>query len=65
MYADGGVDVGGYATDYGGAVEMAARVEGTLSADGLTATARSRVWGMIGEEPIDCHGTHSVQAEAY
>lgn len=65
IFADDAVEVGGYATDYGGAVEMAARVEGRFSGEGLDATAHARVWGQLGETIIDCESWHDVEAPAY
>lgn len=64
VYGDDRFEVGGYGTEYGGDVEMAALLEGSFDNQGLSATATSHIWGdtEIGGESvhIDCSGEYEV-----
>lgn len=59
-YADGSFDVGGYATQSGGALEITARSIGQLRDDELTATVESRTWGNVEGQGADCYGLREV-----
>ncbi|MBX3273721.1 MAG: hypothetical protein KF729_25880 [Sandaracinaceae bacterium] len=60
-FTDGSFDVGGYATQFGGGLEITARSLGTIDASGrIEATVRSRTWGRIGEQSADCYGVREV-----
>ena len=60
-FTDGSFDVGGYATQFGGGLEITARSLGVIDASGrLEATVRSRTWGRIGEQSADCYGVREV-----
>ena len=65
VYQDGGMEAGGYATDLGSAVELAARLDGTFSDDTLLAEASSHVWGTVDGTAVDCWGTYTVTAVRY
>jgi hypothetical protein len=54
IYKDGRFSVGGYATQLGGAVQVTARVDGTLAGDSLTATAQALGVGSVSGDSIDC-----------
>jgi hypothetical protein len=59
--ADGTFDVGGYATQLGGAVEVIARFSGTVGADGqLVAEGQVLARGEVDGETIDCVGTFEL-----
>jgi hypothetical protein len=61
VYRDGRFEVGGYATQGAGAVEILERVTGTVSAQGqLTATAEVAGHGAVGSDSISCTGTFAI-----
>lgn len=62
VYQDGAMEAGGYATDLGGAIEMTAVLLGDFTADGLTASAASHIWGTVDGEVVDCWGDYTVTA---
>lgn len=60
-YADGSFDVGGYATQFGGELQITARSLGQIHADGtLESTIRSRSWGEVEGNDADCVGVREV-----
>jgi len=60
-FADGSFDVGGYATQFGGELEITARTLGQIHDDGtLSATIRSRTWGEVEGQSADCVGVREV-----
>jgi hypothetical protein len=69
VYSDDSFEAGGYGTDYGGDIEMAALLEGTFTIQGLTATATSHIWGdteIDGESVhIDCTGEYEVDGQRF
>jgi hypothetical protein len=59
--ADGWFDAGGWATQEGGDVEIVARVQGTIAADGsIDATAHLRADGKARGETIACRGVFEI-----
>lgn len=70
-YYQGGVDddasmvMGGYATEYGGSVELTALIEGHFGEDALIAEASARMWGTVELDDqtvdIDCEGTYTLE----
>ena len=62
--ADGSYDVGAYATEFGGDVEITARSEGVFEAGGFVGTARSRTRGVVEMQSIDCIGSYDVSSLA-
>ena len=63
--ADGSMEIGGYATEYGGDVELVARVEGRFEGDELVATAQSRIWGTVEDVELDCYGSYRIEGAWY
>jgi hypothetical protein len=61
-YADGAVEVGGYATQQGGQLEIAAIVTATVDDDAMTGTIRAAVWGDVDDESVDCRIENDVTA---
>ena len=66
VYRDDSLIIGGYATEYGGSVEMTALVEGRFEEDGLLATARSYIRGTVelsdgGTVSLDCTGSYELE----
>ncbi len=59
-YADDSFEVGGYATQLGGALEITARSVGSFEGGQLRATIDSRSWGTIEGQGADCHGVREV-----
>lgn len=60
-YHDGSFDVGGYATQLGGELQITARALGIVDAAGrFEATVRSRSWGSIEGQSVDCVGVREV-----
>ncbi|MGE0784808.1 MAG: hypothetical protein AB7S26_03895 [Sandaracinaceae bacterium] len=54
-FTDGSFEVGGYATQLGGDLEIAARSLGSIDAQGhLSATLEARSWGNIEGQHADC-----------
>jgi hypothetical protein len=61
VYKDGHFDVGGFATQQAGAVEITARVTGTISAAGqLMGTARAAGQGTVSNDSISCMATFEI-----
>ncbi len=61
VFANGSFDVGGYATQFGGELEISARGEGTIDPSGrIEATIRSRTWGQVEGQGADCLGVREV-----
>ncbi len=58
--ADGGFDIGAYATEDGGSLVITARVEGTITASGFSGTATSRSRGTYSGQALNCFGTYTV-----
>ena len=58
--ADGRFDVGGYATQFGGALQITARSQGSIEGDTLEATLRSRTVGSFEGQSADCIGVREV-----
>lgn len=62
--ADGSFEVGGYATDAGGAMKSTARVEGSIDEAGvIDAVAEIHVWGSFEGNGVDCYATYEVAGE--
>ena len=60
-YDDASFDVGGYATEFGGAIEITARSLGRIDESGrIEATVRSRTWGDFEGQSADCYGVREV-----
>jgi hypothetical protein len=61
---DGSFEVGGYATQAGGAVEITARVRGSiLPAGALVGQALAHGIGSYEGQSIDCHGTYEISGK--
>ncbi|MFK7989838.1 MAG: hypothetical protein AB8I08_27715 [Sandaracinaceae bacterium] len=59
--ADGSFDVGGYATQFGGGLEITARSVGSIGPDGtLRAMIDSRSWGQVEDQGADCYGVREA-----
>ncbi len=60
--ADGSYDIGAYATQFGGAVHITVRVEGTITPASMTGAARSHTWGRVEDQNVDCWGSYDVSS---
>jgi hypothetical protein len=63
VWKDGHFDVGGYATQLGGSVQITARARGSFGADeGLTAQALVHGAGSADGQSVDCYAAYDVTA---
>lgn len=61
---DGTFDVGGHATNSGGAVRSTARVDGMLEDDGsISALVTARVWGEVDGHSVNCAIEYELEGE--
>lgn len=59
--ADGGWDIGGYDTKFGGELESTARIRGTVRpGEPLEATLELHIFGVVAEAETDCHMTQRL-----
>jgi hypothetical protein len=61
---DGSFDVGGYATQLGGEVEITGRSQGTITGDGdVTGTMQVHGRGEVAGDRIDCVASYDITGE--
>ncbi len=62
--ADGTFDVGGHATNGGGALRSTARVDGTLDVDGsISGLVRAQVWGEVDGHAVNCSIEYELEGD--
>ena len=59
--ADGGWDIGGYGTKFGGTLESVARARGTVD-ETLAGTLEVQSFGIVEGAEVDCHAVHDIEA---
>jgi hypothetical protein len=60
LWLDGTFDIGGYATQLAGEVEITARATGTLGAGSVTGTVSAHGWGSVDGDGIGCRATYDL-----
>lgn len=58
--ANGSFEVGAYATQNGNTLEIIVRAEGTITAQQISGTARSRSVGQVDGANVDCYGEYTL-----
>lgn len=60
LWQDGTFDIGGYATQQGGEVEITARASGTLGVDAVTGTVQAHASGSVDGDHVRCTATYDL-----
>ena len=63
IFQDGSFEVGGYATEYSGGVDITGRVEGSITSEHqISATAILYARGSVEDTNISCKGTYEINS---